>query len=322
MLRSIFISLIICFNIQINAQYAPAVGQVGSTAISKDSSIIHNWAIACNVKRGWINIADTSLGKASNGITDNAFGVADNSTISLGDGGIATLNFIYPIIDGPSWDFVVFENAFDDFYLELAFVEVSSDGENFFRFPAHSLTQTDSQVSGFGQLNTSKINNLAGKYKGGYGTPFDLSELPSYSALNIQHITHIRIIDVVGSIDTTYGTTDTAGNMINDPFPTPFASSGFDLDAVGVIHQTIGINTFNPSKKSIRLYPNPTNNYLNIETKEIGTIEIYSQLGEFVLQEKINYPKTRINVSNLLSGVYIVIIKSEKNIYTSQLIKY
>ena len=46
----------------------------------------------------------------------------------------------------------------------------------------------------------------------------------------------VRITDVVGSIDPALGTKDSLGNLINDPFPTPFASSGFDLNAVGVIN--------------------------------------------------------------------------------------
>ena len=294
------------------AQYAPAVGQVGSTAIYKDSSIILNWATACSIERGWVNIADTSLGKASDGITDNSFEKADNSTISLGDGGVATLSFIYPIVDGPSWDFVVFENSFNDFFLELAFVEVSSDGENFFRFPAHSLTQVDTQVTTFGTLNTTEINNLAGKYRGGYGTPFDLSELPSYSALNVQHITHIRIVDVVGSIDTAYGTTDIEGNMINDPFPTPFASSGFDLDAVGVIHQVVGVEEINNAKKiEFEISPNPVVNTVNISTQQSGELEIFSQLGNIVYKGYVEKGNNKIDVSSLGKGVYLININRE-----------
>ncbi len=54
--------------------------------------------------------------------------------------------------------------------------------------------------------------------------------------------------DVVGSISSTYGTLDdqnnaifngaygTTNQLINDPFPTPFSSSGFDLDAIGVLN--------------------------------------------------------------------------------------
>ena len=48
------------------------------------------------------------------------------------------------------------------------------------------------------------INNLAGKYRALYGTPFDLEELSDYQAINIDSITHIRVIDVVGSIKEKY----------------------------------------------------------------------------------------------------------------------
>ena len=54
--------------------------------------------------------------------------------------------------------------------------------------------------------------------------------------LDKDHITHVRIIDVIGNIDPEYATYDCQGNPINDPWPTPFASCGMDLDAVGVIH--------------------------------------------------------------------------------------
>jgi len=313
MLRTVLIFLTILLISKAKAQYAPAVGQFGSTAINKDSSIIHNWATACNIEKGWINIADTSLGKTNNGSANNALGKADNSTISLGDGGIATVSFTYPIINGPSWDFAVFENSFDDFFLELAFVEVSSDGQNFFRFPAHSITQTSSQIGGFGQLEAAKINNLAGKYRGGYGTPFDLNEMVNISGLDINKITHIRIIDVVGSIDTAYGSIDTAGNMINDPFPTPFPSSGFDLDAVGIIHQVVGIeNSNNNLKQNIKVYPNPTIDFLNIETTQSGELIIYSQMGKIVYKEYLNTGNNRIDVGEFSQGVYFGVYNNSK----------
>jgi hypothetical protein len=44
----------------------------------------------------------------------------------------------------------------------------------------------------------------------------------------------VRIVDVVGSL--TLGSVDSLGNVVNDPYPTAFASGGFDLDAVGVLH--------------------------------------------------------------------------------------
>ena len=58
--------------------------------------------------------------------------------VALGQGGTATLTFAQPITNGPGYDFAVFGNGFSDGHPEWvkpAFVEVSSDGVNFFRFP-------------------------------------------------------------------------------------------------------------------------------------------------------------------------------------------
>ena len=60
----------------------------------------------------------------------------------------------------------------------------------------------------------------------------------------------MRIIDVVGSINPEYGSVDRDSNLINDPWPTNFAQSGFDLDAVGVINSTIPLNISERSKNS------------------------------------------------------------------------
>ena len=54
--------------------------------------------------------------------------------------------------------------------------------------------------------------------------------------LDVNNIRYVKVTDVVGDIDPTYATHDSLGNIINDPWPTPFTSSGFDLDAVGVIN--------------------------------------------------------------------------------------
>ena len=50
-----------------------------------------------------------------------------NGVISLGDGGSVTLYFNPPIVNGPGFDFAVFENAFNDSFLELAHVEISEN---------------------------------------------------------------------------------------------------------------------------------------------------------------------------------------------------
>src|SRR5262249_13856862 len=69
-------------------------------------------------------------------------------------------------------------------------------------------------------------------------TPFDLAELAGTSPLlDVNNVQFVRLLDVVGTINPQYATLDGQGNIVNDPWPTAFGSSGFDLDAVGVINQ-------------------------------------------------------------------------------------
>jgi hypothetical protein len=222
--------------------YAPPVGQPGSTAVAHTDPGIVAWAtVVIDFNPGPVDATVPDGAKASFGSPSNALGPAweDNvyGVVSLGDGGSITLGFANPITNGAGADFAVFENSFDDLFLELAHVEVSSNGTDFFRFPSFSLTQTATQVGGFGTLDTTNIHNLAGKYRGGFGTPFDLDDLVGVSPLlNVNAVTHVRVIDVVGSINPLYATYDSLGNIINDPWKTNFHTGGFDLDGIGVFH--------------------------------------------------------------------------------------
>lgn len=292
-----------------NAQtYPPQAGTEGSTAIFKDSPLYVAWATGITVERGYVNITNPDLtangsNKASFGLPSDALGYPDGGVVSLGDAGYAILTFESPIYDGEGFDFAVFENGGASF-LELAVVEVSSDGQNFFRFPAHSQTQTATQIGSFGTPSANYLNNIAGKYSGQYGTPFDISELADNALLDKESITHVKVIDVVGSIDVNYATLDSFGNAINDSHPTPFNSCGFDLQAVGVINQgTLGRDDF--AKNNLKIYPNPATEFFTIKSDEATRLTLYDISGRIVLNQDAR-PNEQINVSSLVAGVYIV----------------
>lgn len=221
--------------------FCGAVGTAGCTAVAKDSSLIVAWATGCTVVRGLADVADSSRGYVRFGKERYAVGPAGSDTreaVSLGDGGWATLTFAEPIRNGRGPDFAVFENPFNDSFLELAFVEVSTDGERFVRFPATSLTPTDRQTGPNGSTDPTLINNLAGKYRLGYGTPFDLEELRDSAGINIDSIVYVRVVDVIGTIEPQYATHDAYGHIVNDPYPTNdtvYSSGGFDLTGVAVL---------------------------------------------------------------------------------------
>ena len=304
------------FNLAAFAQFAPQAGIAGTTAIHKDSSVFINWATACTITRGWQNIADQNLGLAQVGDSTYVPGPAANGIVSLGDGGQAVVTFAHPIVNGNGYDFAVFENGFIDqtlkpgtAFLELAFVEVSSDGVNFFRFPAICNTDSAAQIGSFEGTDATKIHNLAGKYLANYGTPFDLNELSGIAGLDISNITHVKIIDVVGALDARYASRDSEGKRINDPWPTPFAQSGFDLDAVGVIHQNtqVGLNEVY-TQHQINVYPNPAQQggVIKITLPLAGNtaLQIYDALGGLVLADKIT--DTSYTLPPLNNGIYYI----------------
>jgi hypothetical protein len=163
--------------------------------------------------------------------------------VSLGSGGAITMTFDPPLSNGLGWDFAIFENSFSDTFLELAYVEVSSDGVQFVRFDNDSLTA--GPVGGFGATDPTNIDGFGGKYRQGFGTPFDLADLSTKDdvlngLVKLNEISHVRIIDIIG--DGTF--LDTSGGVIWDPYPTA-QSAGFDLDAVGVRYHQIVNNAPN-----------------------------------------------------------------------------
>lgn len=295
----------------LSGAFCGAVGTEGCEAIAADSSIFVAWATGCTVERGWQDIA-TPTARVTYGSDSMAIGrvsMTDNlSVVSLGDGGTATLTFAAPIQDGNGFDFCVFENSFNDSFLELAFVEVSSDGSHFVRFPATSLTPVTTQVGSMGSVDPTFIDNLAGKYRMGYGTPFDLSELADSADLDISHITHVRLVDVVGSIDPQYGSYDAFGHLVNDPYPTAGPSSGFDLAGVGVIHQQpAGVDAV--ATAEVNAYPNPVSHVLNVTLKDCAdnaVLRLFDATGREVLRRTTNGSNLTLNVGNLNKGVYVL----------------
>lgn len=232
--------------------FAPAAGQAGSKAIARTDPGIVGWAT------GYTQL---SYGAAVDDIwktPEKALGPASGTVfdiLSLGRGGSVTLTFSQAITNGAGPDFAVFENSVSDTFLELAWVEVSTDGVHFVRFPNFSFTLNP--VGGFGNVDPTYVHGYGCKYRVGYGTPFDLSELAAayaailagtdhfsavyeqaflsnYAHLDLNAIHYVRLIDIAGD----GFALDAEGAPIYDPYPTT-GSAGFDLEAVGVLHQLV-----------------------------------------------------------------------------------
>jgi polyhydroxybutyrate depolymerase len=102
------------------------------------------------------------------------------------------------------------------------------------------------------------------------------------------------------------------------------------IDATDIIwdffkFKTLNCSTNNAqgsnSNNTIQIFPNPTNNLLNIYCKnetELLRINIYNSLGD-LLQTIIG--ENQIDVSNFASGFYYISVATNKNIFQSKFIK-
>ena len=203
-----------------------------------------------------------------------SLGDLDSAQISQGLApGEITLGFAEPIRQSKGYDFVVFENGFisnintaagslaGQMFAELSYVEVSSNGVDFARFPAVSLTPDP--VGRYGTIEIGNVHNLAGKHPnaGGacIGTPFDLKDVTDDPAVvsglvDVNDIKYVRLVDIPGSGDFrdqavmhidpgTWPIWDlyTNDHPIYDAWDAapgaPNPSGGFDLEAIGVLNE-------------------------------------------------------------------------------------
>ena len=326
-MKKVFIWIMALMPVALWAQFAPASCFPGTTAMHADSSAFVAWATGCTVERGFVRINKPNLGYASFGEEALAVGVPGGTydVVSLGDGGSATVTFASPIYNGEGPDFAIFENGLHPdtdstmtlYFLEIAFVEVSSDGENFFRFPAVTAVSSETQVGGFDAMNPAQIHNFAGKYEAFYGTPFDLDEVEDNPLLDKNKVTHVRIIDVVGNINPEYATYDSEGHPVNDPWPTPFESCGFDLDAVGVIHDLAHNDVSETEVERFSVYPNPVKDKLFVKAENLQSVEVYNLVGQQVAVTS----EAVVEMGDLMQGIYFVRITSEGKTVTKRIVK-
>lgn len=288
-------------------EYPSLPEALGTSAVSMNDTQILSWASGVesvnygeNVTSQW-QTPELALGAAAG----NSFDI-----VSLGEGGEITLSFSNAIVNGDDYDFCVFENSFNDVFLEIAKVAVSSDGETFCYFDCAYLGV--SSIGANGGHSTSLIGSFAGKYMQGYGTAFDLEVLKNKQevisgTVDLNNILYVKIDDVVGD----GSQTDSFGNVIYDPYPTS-GSAGFDLDAIGVINASTSITEEEISIPvfEVTTYPNPFNSSTTISFDvpdgKIGKLSIYDSKGSLIKQiENLQgNRKILLDMSDYAGGVY------------------
>ena len=95
----------------------------------------------------------------------------------------------------------------------------------------------------------------------------------------------------------------------------------FETNCNGVCDENTGKEE--SLQAGINIYPNPSNNHLNIETdiSDLYNIEITSLNGQHLLSRELKGTTHQLNLSSFQKGVYIITIRSNDFVTTRKIIK-
>ncbi|MCL9769953.1 GEVED domain-containing protein [Flavobacterium sp. HXWNR69] len=96
------------------------------------------------------------------------------------------------------------------------------------------------------------------------------------------------------------------GSAINSSNACTSFGSGETRDYIFTVNNSLGVND-NSFDTKIKVYPNPTSDYINIESlSEIKKVTVYNMMGQMVL----NTISNKVDISNLSSGTFILEVTS------------
>ncbi|MES2762249.1 MAG: kelch repeat-containing protein [Bacteroidota bacterium] len=139
----------------------------------------------------------------------------------------------------------------------------------------------------------------------------------------------VKLFDPADTSLTTYGGVPTIGRKgtmffsLNDVF---YITTGLDATQnrtketwknvafVGLKEQEVQLN--------IKAYPNPVNDKLNIDlnSRSNAVIQLYNQLGELIMEEKVNADKAEINTVSFSDGIYLLSVKTKDGISSKKIV--
>lgn len=94
----------------------------------------------------------------------------------------------------------------------------------------------------------------------------------------------------------------------------PMVGSKLIVDDFELVYSSAGIVNFD-QKLAASVYPNPTNNILNIdfESEKIRNMDLYDSHGKILLSKQLFYAKNIVELNSFESGIYYISIRSDRN---------
>ena len=95
-------------------------------------------------------------------------------------------------------------------------------------------------------------------------------------------------------------------------------NSNFIIDDIKFNYTTSAINRI---IENISIYPNPTNDLIQVKSEGEFDIELSNLKGQTILNKKDNYDSTQLNIEVYPAGIYFLKIKKGNQVLTKKIIK-
>ena len=191
----------------------------------------------------------------------------------------------------------------------IANISISQKAVNFFLLPDDTEFVLGAEA---GSTVTVPINTNMTWY-------FKSTTVASWAEPNISGSTDSAVV-IFTALETNTGTT--ARKATYEPRTTPSISLR-NIYITQESLETSSIKDVEQESKSVSIYPNPTSNSVNVvSSKEIKQLQMISITGKILKNIFPNEKNTKIDLSNLSSGIYFVkIISNDNSVITKKITK-
>ncbi|MBL1145414.1 MAG: T9SS type A sorting domain-containing protein [Bacteroidetes bacterium] len=218
----------------------------------------------------------------------------------------------------------------------LGFISINSQSNTISKFSFNNLNAG---------INTSFTNDLSVTNRSLYTVYNDTLFLRMDNGIGALNINSLALIDakIVDTVITgfTYDTLNSKFYVTQTDFFSYQAAKeygrngikvkeftvGFSPEVIRMYYgQSVGIEQLTSKEFSITVYPNPTADYINLDFSTLNTNQVeavlITQNGQEVFRKRLSINSNRIDLSNCNSGFYFLIIKTDKSVYTTKIVKY
>jgi photosystem II stability/assembly factor-like uncharacterized protein len=107
----------------------------------------------------------------------------------------------------------------------------------------------------------------------------------------------------------------------------PDAYTGYAVGRGGTILKTtngggpVGVSNSQHATGLLNIYPNPSYNYIIVETSLKGSLAIFNTRGQELITHQIHESMTQIDISTLPKGIYFLKLTNERTVQVGKIIK-